>query len=463
MSSEEPCWLESERNALSDSADTIVAVATPPGRGGIAVLRISGPAVPAIAGELLGALPEPRRALLRSFRDGAGELIDRGLALYFPAPSSYTGEHVLELHGHGGPVVMDLLAARLLSLGARPARPGEFTERAFLNGRLDLAQAEAVADLIDSASAEAGRAAARSLQGELSRRADALAEGLASLRTHVEAAIDFPEEEIDFLADGEIGRQLATIASALTALRAQARQGQALRDGLVLVIAGRPNAGKSSLLNRLCGRDTAIVSEQPGTTRDVLRERVSLDGLPLEIVDTAGLRDSDEPVEREGVRRAWAEVQAADRVLLLIDDRYELDDADRLGRARFPAGRVTLVRNKIDLSGRPPGLRETADGTELAISALTGAGLEALSGYLRASAGLETGGEGLFSARRRHIAALDLAAEHLGSAEERLAEGAGELLAEELRRAHEAVAEITGRITSEDLLGRIFSSFCIGK
>jgi tRNA modification GTPase len=448
---------------MRSGGDTIVAIATAAGRGGIGVVRVSGPTVPLIARALLGALPIPRRATLRNFRDPAGELIDQGLAVYFPEPHSYTGEEVLELHGHGGPVVLDQIVMLVQQLGARPARPGEFTERAFLNDRMDLAQAEAVADLIDSASAEAGRAAARSLQGALSRLANGLAGDLADLRTHVEAAIDFPEEEIDFLADGEIGRALARIGHRLEMVRGQAHQGQVLRDGLVVVIAGPPNVGKSSLLNRLSGRDSAIVTALPGTTRDVLRERVTLDGLPLELLDTAGLRESANQVEREGVRRARAEIGLADRVLLLVDDQSGASDEDKLTREQFPAGRVTLVRNKIDLSGRPAGCLQGPDGPELAISALTGAGLDALAAHLRACAGLRPVEGGLFSARRRHISALDQAAGHLHQAAERLAEGAGELLAEELRLAQEAVGEITGRVTSEDLLGRIFSSFCIGK
>lgn len=447
----------------SASTDTIAAIATPPGRGGIGVVRVSGPRVPQLASELLRALPQPRLASLRSFRDASGNSIDQGLALYFPAPHSYTGEHVLELHGHGGPVVLDLLLARVLELGARPARPGEFTERAFLNGRLDLAQAEAVADLIDSASAEATRAAARTMQGALSRRASAIGEGLAQLRTYVEAAIDFPDEEVDFLADGQVLSQLEDLARSIAAFRAQARQGQALRDGMLVVIAGPPNAGKSSLLNRLSGRDAAIVTEQPGTTRDVLRERITLRGIPIELLDTAGLRDTHEEVEREGVRRAWSEIAGADRVLLMGDDRCGPATWDQGAWEHFPRGRVTRVRNKIDLTHREPGLNQGPQGPELALSVLTGAGLDVLAQHLLECAGLRAAEGGVFSARRRHLNALDAAAAHVSSAMQQLQAGSAELVAEELRLAHEAISEITGRFSTEDLLGRIFSSFCIGK
>jgi len=319
-------------------AETIAAIATPPGRGGVGIVRVSGSGVPALAGHLLGRLPRPREAELQHFRDAAGELIDTGLALYFPAPHSFTGEHVLELHGHGGPVVMDLLLGRVLELGARPARPGEFSERAFLNDKLDLTQAEAIADLIDSSTASAARAATRSLQGEFSRRVHALTRALVELRTFVEAAIDFPEEEIDFLGDGEVQGRLGGVADRLQELLGDARQGCLLREGMTVVLAGRPNVGKSSILNSLAGRDAAIVTPVAGTTRDVLREHIQIDGMPLHVIDTAGLRDSDDPVEQEGVRRAWTQIEQADRILLVIDDQVGFKAEDTVATAsRYPA------------------------------------------------------------------------------------------------------------------------------
>ncbi len=445
--------------------DTIAAIATPPGRGGIGVVRVSGPLSAAIAEGVCGALPAPRQAALRRFRADDGAVLDEGLALYFPAPHSFTGEDVLELQGHGGPVVMDLLLARVLELGARPARPGEFSERAFLNDKLDLAQAEAIADLIASDTAAAARAALRSLQGEFSQRVHALVDGLIELRLYVEAAIDFPEEEIDFLADGVIAARLRDLRERLNALQAVAGQGRLLRDGMIVVIAGRPNAGKSSLLNHLAGREAAIVTAIPGTTRDVLREHISIDGMPLHVIDTAGLRDSDDPVEREGIRRAWAEIGNADRILLLVDDRQGLTAEDRALRERLPAGTpVTVLYNKIDLTDQPPAIGDGEWGTEIRLSAKTEVGLDLLREHLKACMGYHGGGEGTFMARRRHLEALEQAAVALERAAYQLeVVRAGELVAEELREAQNALSEITGEFTSEDLLSRIFSSFCIGK
>ncbi|MEI2770150.1 MAG: tRNA uridine-5-carboxymethylaminomethyl(34) synthesis GTPase MnmE [Candidatus Competibacter sp.] len=445
--------------------DTIAAVATPPGKGGIGVIRLSGPAVPAIAAALLGKLPTPRQAILRRFRSNDGEVIDEGIALYFPAPHSFTGEDVLELQGHGGPVVMDLLLARVLELGARPARPGEFSERAFLNDKLDLAQAEAIADLIASDTAAAARAALRSLQGEFSRRVQGLVEGLIELRMYVEAAIDFPEEEIDFLADGVVAARLDELRERLSALRAAAGQGRLLRDGMTVVIAGRPNAGKSSLLNHLAGREAAIVTAIPGTTRDVLREHISIDGMPLHVIDTAGLRDSDDLVEQEGIRRAWAEIETADRILMVVDDRLSLTAEEKALRERLPANTpVTVLYNKIDLSGRSPLVRDGEWGTEILLSAKTEAGLDLLREHLKSCKGYHGGGEGTFMARRRHLEALEQAMAALERAACQLEiYRAGELVAEELREAQNALSEITGEFTSDDLLSRIFSSFCIGK
>ena len=443
--------------------DTIAAIATPPGRGGIGVVRVSGPATRAIAEALLGKLPPPRVATFARFRAAAGAPIDEGLALYFPAPRSYTGEDVLELHGHGGPVVLDMLLARALGLGARQARPGEFTERAFLNGKLDLAQAEAVADLIDAGSQAAVRAALRSLDGEFSRRVRALTEQLIQLRLHVEAAIDFPEEEIDFLADEKITTDIAALEDSLAQVLVSAQQGQLLHDGMVVVLAGRPNAGKSSLLNALSATDAAIVSDIPGTTRDVLREFIQLDGMPLHVVDTAGLRVARDDIEAEGVRRAQREMARADRILLIVDDAQPSADGDAELTQLLPNLPCTRVHNKIDLTGRAPGRQERNGTTEIALSAKTGAGLELLRQHLKTCMGFQPAGEGSFMARRRHLDALRRAQAHVAVAHARASERAGELLAEELRQAQQALSEITGEFTSDDLLGRIFSSFCIGK
>ncbi len=428
------------------------------------MVRISGALVNTIATELLGRVPQPRYADYRSFRAADGDAIDHGLALYFPAPHSYTGEHVLELHGHGGPVVMDILMQRVLSLGARPARPGEFTERAFLNGKLDLAQAEAVADLIDSASHAAARSALRSLAGEFSARVRGLVERLIRLRMYVESAIDFPEEEIDFLSDGRVAGALQGLSADVNVLLKTGEQGRLLRDGMTVVIAGRPNAGKSSLLNQLAQRDTAIVTDIPGTTRDVLREHIHIDGLPLHIVDTAGLRESADPVEMQGIQRAWAEIARADRVLLVVDDQTGVDDAARAILQRLPSSLpVTVVHNKIDLSGHDAALWEDQRGAHIALSAKHGAGMELLKRHLAAQMGYH-GGEGVFMARRRHLDALRRADDFLSQGRDSLHERrAGELLAEDLRLAQQALNDITGEFTNEDLLGRIFAEFCIGK
>lgn len=444
--------------------DTIAAIATAPGRGGVGIVRVSGPLCAAIAEAVCGDPPAPRRARFRRFRSSDGGVIDEGIVLYFPAPRSLTGEDVLELQGHGSPVVMDMLLGRVVELGARPARPGEFSQRAFLNDKLDLVQAEAVADLIASTTAEAARAALRSLEGDFSRWVRGLVEGLVELRMYVEAAIDFPEEEIDFLVDSTLAERLRSLREQLSALKAAAGQGRLLRDGMTVVIAGRPNAGKSSLLNRLAGREAAIVTDIPGTTRDVLRERIGIDGMPLHAIDTAGLRDdSRDPVEREGIRRAWAEIETADRILLLVDDREGLTAADRALREQLPAETgVTVIHNKIDLTGREPALQTADWGHELWLSAKTGAGLELLREHLKTCMGYH-GGEGSLMARRRHLDALDRAAGALAAADGQLAARAGELAAEELRHAQNALSEITGEFTSDDLLARIFSSFCVGK
>ena len=446
------------------SQDTIAAVATPPGRGGIGIVRVSGPATRRIAESMLGRLPRPRHATFTHFAGAAGRPIDQGLVLFFPAPHSFTGEDVLELHGHGGPVVLDMTLGRALELGARLARPGEFSERAFLNGKLDLAQAEAVADLIEAGSESAARSALRSLEGGFSRRVQALREGLTRLRMAVEAAIDFPEEEIDFLSDARVLQELEALESGIAQLLGSAQQGVLLHDGMTVVLAGPPNAGKSSLLNALAQSETAIVSPVPGTTRDVLRERIHIDGMPLHIVDTAGLRESRDEIETEGIRRAREQMQRADRILLVLDDGAGRDTPTEVLK-HLPSGLArTVVRNKIDLTGRAPGITGGPGAVEIALSARTGAGLDGLRRHLKECMGFQSAGEGVFIARRRHLDAIRRAQDHVLRGRAQLKQSrAGELLAEDLRLAQQALSEITGEFTSDDLLGRIFSSFCIGK
>ncbi|MEO8018288.1 MAG: tRNA uridine-5-carboxymethylaminomethyl(34) synthesis GTPase MnmE [Pseudomonadota bacterium] len=446
--------------------DTIVAAASPPGRGGVGVVRVSGPKAPEIAATLVGELPVARHATLAKFLDAAGSPIDIGIALFFPGPQSYTGEHVLELQGHGGPVIVEQLVERCLELGARRARPGEFTERAFHNDKIDLAQAEAVADLIDAGSREAARAAMRSLQGEFSGMVQGLTDALIDLRIYVEAAIDFPEEEVDFLGDAELRVRLATVRGHFDAVATAASQGRLLRDGMTVVLAGRPNSGKSSLLNRLAGYEAAIVTAVPGTTRDVLRERIDIDGLPLHVLDTAGLRDSDDVVEREGVRRAAAEMARADRVLFVIDTADDpLGRAFEEERGRLPAEvPVTLVFNKIDLGTGIPVADTYSGPPRINVSAVSGKGLDLLRAHLKDSVSFQTAGSGSISARRRHLEALARARECVETAAHKLEEHrAGELIAEDLRQGQKALEEITGIFTADDLLGRIFGSFCIGK
>lgn len=445
-------------------ADTIAAIATPPGYGGVGIVRVSGADTQAIAQGLLGMLPAPRLATHRVFHDRAGSTLDDGIALFFPAPHSYTGEDVLELQGHGGPLVLDLLLREVLALGARTARPGEFSERAFLNGKLDLVQAEAIADLIAASSETAVRLAGRNLQGAFSREVKALVEALIALRAYVEAALDFPDEEIDFLADGQVAAELKCIQGQLERVLEASTQGRRVREGIQLVIAGVPNAGKSSLLNALAGVERAIVTEIPGTTRDLVREEVQIEGLPLHLIDTAGLRPARDAVEREGVRRARAQIADADRVLWVFDDQEPLDLSELEASRAIRGLPVTLVRNKIDLTGTPPGVRETGNGSEVALSARTGAGLDLLKRHLKEAVGYSGNPEGLFMARRRHLDALEQAKRGLLAAQSQLSlDPAGELIAEQLRLAQQALGEITGAFTSDDLLGRIFSQFCIGK
>ncbi|EIK51617.1 tRNA modification GTPase TrmE [Stutzerimonas stutzeri TS44] len=455
---------------MSTVRDTIAAVATAPGRGGVGIVRVSGPRARALAITLSGREPTPRHAHYGLFHANDGEVIDEGLLLFFPGPHSFTGEDVLELQGHGGPVVLDVLLQCCVELGARLARPGEFSERAFLNDKLDLAQAEAIADLIEASSAQAARNAVRSLQGEFSRRVHQLTERLIQLRIYVEAAIDFPEEEIDFLADGHVLQLLEGVRGELSTVLREAGQGALLRDGMTVVIAGRPNAGKSSLLNALAGREAAIVTDIAGTTRDVLREHILIDGMPLHVLDTAGLRDTDDQVERIGVERALAAIDSADRVLLVVDaSAAEADDPLALWPefldSRPQPDKVTLIRNKADLTGEAVVLQQAADGhVTLSLSARAGEGIDLLREHLKHCMGYEQTAESSFSARRRHLDALRLAEQYLQHGHAQLTQaGAGELLAEDLRLAQQALGEITGAFSSDDLLGRIFSSFCIGK
>ncbi|MGY4676399.1 tRNA uridine-5-carboxymethylaminomethyl(34) synthesis GTPase MnmE [Pasteurella sp. P03HT] len=450
--------------------ETIVAQATAPGRGGIGILRVSGPKAISVAEAVLGKCPKPRMADYLPFHDLDGTVLDQGIALYFKAPHSFTGEDVLELQGHGGQVVLDLLLKRILCIdGVRLARPGEFSEQAFLNDKLDLAQAEAIADLIDASSEQAARSALKSLQGEFSNKVNQLVESVIYLRTYVEAAIDFPDEEIDFLADGKIEAHLNDIIGQLEKVRSEAKQGSILREGMKVVIAGRPNAGKSSLLNALAGREAAIVTDIAGTTRDVLREHIHIDGMPLHIIDTAGLREATDEVERIGIVRAWSEIEQADRILLMLDsteeDNQDLTRVHAEFLTKLPSHiPVTIVRNKADLSGEPEGLKAQQGYTVITLSAKTQQGIELLREHLKQSMGYQTNMEGGFLARRRHLDALEKAAEHLQQGHIQLTQFyAGELLAEELRMVQNHLSEITGQFTSDDLLGNIFSSFCIGK
>ena len=450
--------------------ETIVAQATAPGRGGIGILRVSGPKAVEVAQAVLGKCPKPRIADYLPFKDADGTVLDQGIALYFKSPNSFTGEDVLELQGHGGQVVLDLLLKRILQLdGVRLARPGEFSEQAFLNDKLDLAQAEAIADLIDATSEQAARSALKSLQGEFSNKVNQLVDSVIYLRTYVEASIDFPDEEIDFLADGKIEAKLREIIDQLDLVRREAKQGSILREGMKVVIAGRPNAGKSSLLNALAGREAAIVTDIAGTTRDVLREHIHIDGMPLHIIDTAGLREATDEVERIGISRAWTEIEQADRIILMLDssdlDSQNIEKVRSEFLSKLPNNMpVTIVRNKVDLSGETVGLKEENGTTTVCLSAQTHQGVDLLREHLKQAMGFQTGMEGGFLARRRHLAALEKAAEHLQIGLVQLTEfHAGELLAEELRLVQANLSEITGQFTSDDLLGNIFSSFCIGK
>ena len=452
------------------TTDTIVAQATAPGRGGVGIVRVSGNKATEVAMQVLGHLPKPRYADYCDFKAGNGKVIDQGIALFFKGPNSFTGEDVLELQGHGGQIVLDMLIKRVLEIdNIRIAKPGEFSEQAFMNDKLDLTQAEAIADLIDATSEQAAKSALQSLQGEFSKEVHDLVEQVTNLRLYVEAAIDFPDEEVDFLSDGKIANALYRIIDKLTDVKASAKQGTIIREGMKVVIAGRPNAGKSSLLNALAGKESAIVTEVAGTTRDVLREHIHLDGMPLHIIDTAGLRDTQDTVEKIGIERAWDEIKTADRVLFMVDgtttdatDPREIWP-DFIDRLPLNLG-VTVIRNKADLTQETINISAEQSFDVFRISAKTGLGIEELKQHLKLLMGYQSNLEGGFIARRRHLEALELAEKHLYIGKEQLEVfQAGELLAEELRMTQQALSEITGQFTSDDLLGKIFSSFCIGK
>ena len=447
--------------------DTIAALASPPGKGGVGMVRVSGPKVLAVARAMCGQALKPRYATYLPFLDPQNVVIDQGIALFFPNPHSYTGEDVLELQGHGGPFVMDQLLQCILGHGVRLAKPGEFTQRAFLNDKMDLAQAESVADLIEASSVQAAQSAIKSLQGAFSESVHALVSMLIKLRLYVEAAIDFPEEEIDFLADQRVTDKLSDIIAQVQALQKSATQGALLRDGMSVVIAGKPNAGKSSLLNALAKKNTAIVTDIAGTTRDVLREYIHLNGVPLHVIDTAGLRDTDDIIEKEGVKRAWDEINQADRILLVVDSHEDasIDEMLLTLRDNMPNNiPVTLVMNKIDLNQALPQIDHYKGYRRVSLSAKNQQGLELLESHLLKCIGFDATLEGTFIARARHVNAINRANEHILSGQERLlTQKAGELLAEELKLAQNALSEITGEFTADDLLGEIFSSFCIGK
>jgi len=442
--------------------DTIAAVATASGRAAIGIVRLSGPEVPSIASKLIGKPLPPRRAVVAQFRGADGTVIDQGMALYFPGPASYTGEDVLELHGHGGVMLVRLVLERCLALGARVAEPGEFTRRAFLNGKLDLAQAESVIDLIDATTAQAARSAMRSLTGLFSQEIQSLIAGLVDLRARVEATLDFPEEDVEIVHRADAESRLTRLQRRLDAVLDAARQGRILREGVRIVLAGQPNVGKSSLLNRLAGEERAIVTEIPGTTRDTIREAIDIEGIPLHIVDTAGLRAAQDPVEALGIQRTWTAIKDADAVVLVIDATQGETDADReIAKQLPPARGRVLAMNKIDLVPRPAGMEQDGVNRRVWLSAKTGMGLDLLRRALLEAVGWRGDPEGLFLARARHLEALSRARDHLRGAAPLVEQP--DLFAEELRLAHAALGAIVGEFTSDDLLGEIFARFCIGK
>jgi tRNA modification GTPase len=453
------------------SDETIAAIATAPGSGGIGIIRLSGDKALAIGVLLTGITPAPRHAHLCDLRDMLGQKLDTGICLFFPGPHSFTGEDVVELQVHGGPVILDLILREVCQHGARIARPGEFSHRAYLNNKIDLVQAEAIADLINASTHQAALNASRTLQGVFSHKINVLVELITNLRVYVEAAIDFPEEEIDFMKNHQVEERLEEIILQLDAVRGEAKQGSIIQEGMKVVIAGKPNAGKSSLLNALSGENTAIVSSIEGTTRDVLRTRIQIDGMPLHIVDTAGLRESRDEIEQEGIRRAWAEIETADRILLVVDSSAPTESVN--ANSSFWPGQhnklakdipVVVIANKCDLSNYQPRVEHLAETTTIHVSAKTGAGIDLLRQHLKSCMGYRDGGDGNFSARRRHLVALDRAGQFLLSGQQQLLEtGSGELLAEDLRLCQNCLGEITEAVSSDEMLGKIFSSFCIGK
>jgi len=442
--------------------DTIAAIATAPGSGGIGVVRISGPSSRLIAEAVLGHCPPPRHAAYLAFRDAHALLIDRGIAIYYPGPHSYTGEDVLELQAHGGPALMQILLKRCLELGARQAEPGEFTRRAYLNDKLDLAQAEAVADVINAATEAAARSAVRSLSGEFSARIHSLQQKLVDLRLYVEACLDFPEEDIDFISQGRVAEKLAEVTAGLEAVFREARQGNLLREGLQVVLVGQPNVGKSSLMNQLAGEEVAIVTPIAGTTRDTIKNSIQINGIPLHITDTAGLRETNDEVEQHGIARTWRALENAGVALLLVDAAHGIGKVEKSILARLPQFLPKIwIHNKIDLESTPPKIEEQDGETHIHLSARTGDGVHLLRQRLLDIAGWQPSGEGVFMARSRHLLALNKVRDHLEVAAGRLMQA--ELFAEELRLAQDALSTITGEFTPDDLLGEIFSRFCIGK
>ena len=453
------------RRKINNSIDSIAAIATPPGRGGVGIVRISGPQAYSVAQKLTGIDPKLRVAHHVSFKDASGDPIDDGLVIYFKAPNSFTGEDVIELQGHGGPVVMDMLLQEVLNNGVRMARAGEFSERAFLNDKIDLTQAEAIADLIDAGSATAARKALRSLQGAFSIEIQELLTSLIELRIFVEAAIDFPEEEIDFLDDQRIKDQLEQVTNNVLRVQKCAEQGAILREGMQVVIVGKPNAGKSSLLNALANKESAIVTDIPGTTRDLLKEEILIDGIPVHVTDTAGLRESDDPVEKIGIERAYQAITNADVILLVYDGTEVKPELESLWPESFELPKIPMIyiKNKIDLLDESAMKANSAENTEINLSAKTQKGINQLRTVLKQIIGFDESVESQFMARRRHLDALRKVMIHLTEANNQLKNKSGELLAEELRIAQQHLSEITGEFTSDDLLGHIFSSFCIGK
>lgn len=442
--------------------DTIAAIATASGAGGIGVVRVSGPAVQLIAAQVLGSCPAPRHASYLDFKQANGDLIDRGIAIFYPNPHSYTGEDVLELQAHGGTALMQILLARCIALGARQAEPGEFTRRAYLNDKIDLAQAEAVADVINAATIEAAKSAVRSLSGEFSQRINALLLKLIDLRMFVEACLDFPEEEIDFITQGRVAEKLASIITELKSVFSKAKQGSLLREGINVVLVGQPNVGKSSLMNQLAGEEIAIVTSIAGTTRDTIKNAIQINGVPLHVIDTAGLRETDDEVEKFGIARTWRAAESANIALLLVDAAHGITETEKSILARLPQEiRKIWVHNKIDVANELPLVKEINGATHIYLSAKTGAGLELLKSHLLKLAGYENNSEGVFMARARHLEALLKVETHLSIAGQQIK--SAELLAEELRIAQDALGSITGEFTPDDLLGEIFSKFCIGK